>query len=159
MWRMLKVLFTMIAIGGGISGAMAGEREIEVIKTLLSGNAISADLFGQGFLAQAPLAQIEAIFAKTRAEIGVVTDIRERSGTSYLVQTETHDLPVEIALDADGKIAGLFLRPAVMRSQSLEEALAGFDALAGRCRLSGDDQWRGGGAKAAREPAGGRFGL
>jgi beta-lactamase class A len=133
MRRLLFAILLLLALStGGWSLARADDFSAEqlVLLKLFGPDPITADMFTPGFLAQVSLGQILAVFAKTRSTVGPPQSIVP-SGTSYIVRTATYSVPVDIALDPEGKVAGLLIRPAVPNFASLDAVLAAVKALRG----------------------------
>ena len=66
---------------------------------------IEEDWFTKRFLAQVPIDKIRTIAQQLRKRYGDVLAI-DGSGTSYVVTTESHSIPVFIQLDAGGAEGG-----------------------------------------------------
>ena len=113
-----------------VSDAMAGEREIAIIKTLLGTNPVDTGLFTPEFLNAVPAASLEPVLTDIRAQVGPVMAVEARGGGDYLVETATHELPVQISLDASDRIAGLLFRPAIAKTADVAGIIADMQALA-----------------------------
>ncbi len=113
-----------------VSDAMAGEREIATIKTLLGTDPVNTSLFTPEFLSAVPAATLEQVVAQVREQIGPVLTVEARGGADYLVDTATHALPVQISLDASDRIAGLLFRPAIAKTADIAGIMAEMQALA-----------------------------
>lgn len=103
----------------------------DAIRQLLGAGTVEETWFTPQFIAQVPLAQIREITEATREAIGPVTGI-EKSSDGFVVHTTSHDMPVLIARDAGGAIAGLLLQPAVPHGVKLADATRVLDALPGQ---------------------------
>lgn len=130
---MVRALLSVLLILGLLGPAHAEDHvldEAAVIESLLSETPPGTERFTPEFLAAIPPAQITALIEDIRADIGPVEAVRAEGG-AYVVETATHAMPVEIALDAEGRIAGLFFRPALERGLGLAEAAERLAALEG----------------------------
>ena len=113
-----------------VSPALAGDKEIAAIKAVFSPAGLDTSLFADDFLKQVPAAQITAIVEQVGQGIGPIVDVLPKGGQSYLVETATYELPVDIVLDADGKISGLFFHPPVSKTATLDDLLKEMGAAA-----------------------------
>src|SRR5262245_19238970 len=93
------------------SVAIAGEREIAAIKAVLAEGPVDPKLLSAEFAEILPAPDLDAAIKGVKDLIGPVVTVTEQGGTTYLVQTATHELNVDIMLDDDGLITGLFLGP------------------------------------------------
>jgi beta-lactamase class A len=121
----MRVLLVVAALVVGLMGAqaVAAEKEIAAIEAVLKPGPLDIGLFSTGFLKAVPPAQLSQVTEQIKALIGPVVAVTPKSGQSYLVETATHEMPTDIALDADGKIAGLFFRTPVAKNESIEDLL------------------------------------
>jgi beta-lactamase class A len=126
----LLALATLALALLGTADTMAGDREIATIKTLLGTEPVDTSLFAPEFLTAVPPASLEQVVTQVREQIGPVTAVEGRGGPDYLVETATHELPVQIFLDAGNRIAGLLFRPAVAKSADIDALLAEMQNLA-----------------------------
>lgn len=127
----MRVWLLALAVIGALAGpALAGDREIAAIEAVFSPAGLDTGLFTEEFLKQVPPAQITAIVGQIGQGIGPVVSVVPRSGPTYLVETATYELPVDIALDAGGKISGLLFHPPVSKTASLDELLKQMAAAA-----------------------------
>ena len=132
----------LLALLGGFGGAeglgdpMAGrlEREAEVLLRLFT-EEVREEAFAPGFLAQVPAAQVAAIVAQLKANLGEPEGARPLEPGRYLLELERGYVPTRISLDREGRIAGLFFEPPVAKLGSLEEALEALRGLSGRVGL------------------------
>lgn len=113
-----------------VADAMAGDREIATIRTLLGTDPVDTSLFTPDFLSAVPPASLEQVITQIRVQVGPVVSVEERGGADYLVETATHELPVQIVLDANNRIAGLLFRPAIAKAADFDGVLADMQALA-----------------------------
>ena len=113
-----------------VSDAMAGDREIAIIETLLGTDPVDTSLFTPEFLNAVPAASLEPVVIQVREQIGPVLAVEARGGADYLVETATHELPVQISLDASNRIAGLLFRPAIAKTADVAGIIAEMQALA-----------------------------
>lgn len=127
---MLAVLMVVSLIGGGATAQGAEfTAEQAVLMKLFGSDPITPEMFTAGFLAQVSIEQVLAVFAKTRATVGPPVSI-EQSGSSYIVHTATHQVPVDIGLDASGRIAGLLIHPAAENFASIDQLFAAITSAA-----------------------------
>ncbi|MCX8995591.1 class A beta-lactamase-related serine hydrolase [Rhizobiaceae bacterium BDR2-2] len=117
-------------IGGAVLPASAGEAEVETIEAVYADPAAAGARFSEGFLQAVPLAQIAEIVESMRARYGPAAAVREEAG-GYAIETASHRIPVEIALDAEGRITGLFFRAALPLGGDITETLAAISELPG----------------------------
>ena len=124
-------LFAVLALVG-FTHAQEGAvpREEQVILDLLGPNPVTAEQFTPEFLAQVPLAQVEQLLSQIKTTIGAPEEVREAQD-GYEVETRTHTMPVQITLDADGRISSLLFRAPVQRNASVADIAAQFDDLEG----------------------------
>lgn len=106
------------------------DREIAALTAVLAEGPLDSTLFSPDFLKAVPPAQLEPTIAGLIQTIGPVVAVRHVSGASYVVETASHEMPADIALDGEGRIAGLFFRPAVARNMSIEAILDELAAVA-----------------------------
>jgi hypothetical protein len=128
----MRLLLVMAALLGVMMAgpAMAGDKEIAAIEAVFSPAGLDTGLFSEDFLKQVPAAQITAIVAQVSQGIGPIVSVTPKGGPSYLVETATYELPVDIVLDGSGKISGFFLHPPVNKSASLDDLLKQMAAAA-----------------------------
>jgi len=137
-----RVFLGLLALLGGLGGAeglgdpMAGrlERGAEVLLRLFT-EEVREEAFAPGFLAQVPAAQVAAIVAQLKANLGEPKGVRPLDPERYLLELERGYVPARISLDREGRIAGLFFEPPIAKLGSLEEALEAFRALPGQVGL------------------------
>lgn len=130
MKRHVRVLMGAILAGLFASDAMAGDAEIAAVTAALRPGSVDVSLFTPEFLKAVPPAQLQATLDQISAQIGPVVAVVPRSEASYSVETATHDMPVEVVLDASGRISGLMLRPAVPRNVPIDTLIAEMMAIA-----------------------------
>lgn len=121
---MRHLLILMLAVFAALPGfparAADASAEERVLLALFGTAPITADMFTPDFLAQAPLGQIQQAFARERAVVGPAIRI-EKVGPGYVVHTANYAVPVEIGLDAGGRIASFVLRQAVRSLASIAD--------------------------------------
>lgn len=120
----------LLLIGLTVAPAMAQEKEIATLKAVLADGDIDQSLFSAEFLKAVPPAQLEPVLVKIKATIGPVVAVTHQAGPTYLVETATHEMSSDIVLDAADKIVGLFFRPPVASTATLEDILAEMAAAA-----------------------------
>lgn len=119
LWLLAAALWGALMVGP----ALAGDKEIAAIEAVFSPKGLDTSLFTDDFLKQVPAAQITAIVAQVSQGIGPVVSVVFKGGQSYLVETATYELPVDIVLDAGGKISGFFIHPPINKTASLDDLL------------------------------------
>ncbi|MBW4623507.1 MAG: serine hydrolase [Cyanosarcina radialis HA8281-LM2] len=101
------------------------------IDRLFTTKEIQADWFTAAFSAQVPAVQVQQIVNSIKEQLGDYQKVEAENG-GYLVILERGSVPTQIALDADGKIAGLLFQPPRSNAISLPEAIAKFKELPGK---------------------------
>ncbi|WP_040449491.1 serine hydrolase [Hoeflea phototrophica] len=110
--------------------AHAGEMEIERLEQVFGAPTLEETLFSARFLMAVPTKRLQSIIRDVEDRYGEMLSVRQDS-ERYLVETETHSIPVEIKLDQDGLIVGLLIKPAEPKTASFEETLAAIAATPG----------------------------
>ena len=129
----MRLLLVFAALLGGAlmaSPAIAGDKEIAAIEAVFSPAGLDISLFTDDFLKQVQAAQITAIVAQVSQGIGPVVSVSFKSGQTYLVETATYELAVDIVLDPSGKISGLLFHPPINKTASLDDLLKQMGAAA-----------------------------
>ena len=131
----MRIVLTILAAFGvaailATGPAMAGDKEIAVLEALLAPGPLDLGLFDAAFLKAVPPAQIQQTVEPLKAEIGAAIAVEPRGGTSYAIETATHEMLADIVLDADGKVAGLLLHPPVAKAATIDELLKSFGTIA-----------------------------
>jgi beta-lactamase class A len=129
-WTMRAVVLLLLFLGCFTLPAFAGEAEIAVLRLVLAPGPVDLSLFGADFLKAVPADQIRAAVEPIKTMIGPVAGIEPRGGTSYAIETATHEMLADIALDAHGKIAGLLLHPPLAKSATIVDLLKELSAIA-----------------------------
>lgn len=99
-----------------------------------------ADMFNDFFVAQIPLPDLHKILMGLRAETGPLQEVRKPQGSAadeFEIITKTHVIPAKIALDGQGRIAGLFFAPPELRHVSRDYLDKAITALAGKVSVYG----------------------
>jgi beta-lactamase class A len=125
-------MLVLLALLGGLmtSPALAQEKEIAALKAVLAEGPADQSLFSAEFLKAVPPAQLEPVLVNIKTTIGPVVAVTHVAGPTYLVETASHEMSSDIVLDATGKIIGLFFRPPVASTATLEDILAEMAAVA-----------------------------
>ncbi len=105
------------------AAALAGPREIAAIEAVLADGPIDPAILSAEFSEILPADQLDAVLKDIKALVGPVVSVTEQGGTTYLVQTATHEFSVDIMLDDEGLITGLFLGPAAPLNATVESLL------------------------------------
>lgn len=111
-----------------------------VLETLLTAGPAEDDTFTPAFLAQVPIGDVNAILDDIETAYGTPDSIEGENGR-YIVTTGTHRIPVQIALDPEGRISTLLFEPAVPLDASLESLVDGLTGFEGTAALT---LWRNG---------------
>lgn len=101
----------------------------QALERLFTESYVEESWFSESFLNQVPLEQIQPTIEELTRSLGAYQSI-EQSGTEFIVQFEQGRVPARIALDAEGRIAGLSLKAPIL-ALSLEDAIAQFQTLPG----------------------------
>ncbi len=119
----MRLLLLVAALLGGlmVAPAIAGDKEVASITALFAPGPVDTTLFSAEFLKAVPATKISAAVAPLKATIGPVLGVTAKGGQSYLVETATYELPVDISVDDSGKIAGLLLHPPVSKTGSIDD--------------------------------------
>jgi beta-lactamase class A len=127
--RLVLALVTIVA-GLMVGPAMAQDKEIAAIKAVLADGALDQSLFSPEFLKAVPPAQLEPVVQGIKDIIGPVLAVVPQGGPTYLVETASHEMSSDIALDASDKIVGLFFRSPVATTATIEDVLKDMAAVA-----------------------------
>jgi beta-lactamase class A len=116
-----------IALAGSIlmatiTQAVSGDAEVRAIERVYETPSASEPLFSGQFLQAVPIGQIVGAVDGLRASYGSAQAVRE-AGDGYEIETATHRIPVQISLDAEGRIVGLLFKPAERLTASIEDTL------------------------------------
>ncbi|MBD3883227.1 serine hydrolase [Phormidium tenue FACHB-886] len=95
---------------------------------------VESEWFTDSFLQQVPVAQLEQIIAGLRQSLGEYQQIQP-NGSSYSAVFAGGKVSTQIALDAEGRIAGLFFSPPELNAISAAEAITQLKALPGQTSL------------------------
>jgi beta-lactamase class A len=103
---------------------------------ILQQSPAQAGWFADSFLAQIPTAKIDEIVAMYTGQLGAFQRI-DASPDGYTVAMEHGTMPARIALDAEGKITGLwFGLPESTQVTSIDDTLKQFAALPGKVSVA-----------------------
>ncbi|TNB49268.1 hypothetical protein FF124_04590 [Martelella lutilitoris] len=121
--------------------ALANPAEIKAIETLWQNPQDPGALVSESFARAVPDEQLTALVNRLKKETGPAIKVEGDKG-EYLIVTETHEIPVEISLDGDGRIQGLFFSPPEVLTEGPAATLAAFEALPGTVSylVSSDDK-------------------
>lgn len=100
------------------------------LERLFTGDTIEEAWFNDAFLAQVSPAQIEAVLAQLTGAVGAFQQV-EGEASPFIVRFVNGQTTAEITLDSAGRIAGLFLQPAIPSIESLDAAIEQLAALPG----------------------------
>lgn len=129
----IAVLALMLLLGGAFRAAAADFTDEQLVLMKLFGpDPITADMFTSAFLTQVSMAQVLEVFSRTRATVGPPVSIEQSGTSSYIVHTATYQVPVDIELDPNGRIAALLIHPGSPNFASIEAVLQAIDGLKGR---------------------------
>lgn len=104
------------------------------IETMLKTGHADPAWFSDSFLAQVPAARVDAGIAQLTAPLGTFESLEIVPGSmpqKFTAHFTKGTIDVLIHLDASEKIDGLFLRPPVLKSASLDDALLGLRSFPG----------------------------
>ena len=99
--------------------------ESAFLQEMFSDEPLKKERFAPSLLEQVPFEQLKAIVDEIKALVGPVVMTQAKGGASYTVVTKTHIVPVQIMLDADNRIGGIFFQSPMKSNMTIEEALAG----------------------------------
>lgn len=126
MKRALQVVLVLLA--SALAQTLEPQQALERLFTL---RPAKAEWFAPTFLSQVSPAQIDQIIGQLEAQLGKYRSVRPE-GQDFVVELEKGLLPTKIALDPQGRIAGLLFQAPRPKVNSLEDALAGFRSLPGK---------------------------
>lgn len=121
-------VFALCALSGP---ALSQEREVPLLEDMFGAEGLDETAYAQAMLDAVPFPTLSDVIAKTRALIGDPVAVEHVSGADYLVKTASHEVPVTLVLDTEGKIAGLLIKPVAALAGSLGEVLAQLEAFEG----------------------------
>lgn len=120
-----------------LSGAQAATSDASpAARTLVAvfgADAVSENRFSAPFLQQVPYAQLRQIVAGLHRTLGPLERVQQ-AGKGYQLHFARGMVPARITLDADGRIAGLWIEPAQLHG-SLATHAAAIQALPGQTAL------------------------
>ncbi|BAY83915.1 putative beta lactamase-related protein [Calothrix parasitica NIES-267] len=101
-----------------------------VLEKLFTSEDVKAEWFASTFLAAVPITQIEIIVSGTKNQLGSYEGVEQESN-DYIVNFSQGSVATQIALNSDGQIVGLLLKPS-LNINSLSDAIAEFEKLPGK---------------------------
>ncbi|WP_319519229.1 serine hydrolase [uncultured Martelella sp.] len=111
--------------------AFANPAEIKAIETLWQNPQDAGALTAESFARAVPDDELTAIINRLRDETGAALSVTGDQGV-YTIHTETHEIPVQIALDENGRITGLFFSPPEALTEGPAATLNAFEAMPGK---------------------------
>lgn len=135
------ILAVFLAIGPSEAQESAQSAETAILREMFEGAPLREDQFTPELLAQVPLPQLQAIVDQLKGLMGSPTMVRLVGPGRFTVVTATHEMPVQMTLDADNDIMGIFFSPPIDLSataESLLQGLAGGDQYAYLVMKNGD---------------------
>ncbi len=106
-----------LALGLALSwSAVAGEAEVKALDRLFTED-ISEDWLAPIFISQLPPARLKQVLDQVSNGLGDYQGASQQ-GSAYRADFERGYLPTTIHLDSDGRIDGLFFRPAVLTTDA-----------------------------------------
>ncbi len=129
--RSVLAALSLAAFGALTGPALSQEREIPLLEQMFAKTGLAEQAFAPSMLAAVPYPTLSAVIAETRDVIGDPVAVVHVSGADYLVRTQSHEVPVTLVLDDEGRISGLLLKPAVALAASLTDALERLEAFDG----------------------------
>lgn len=136
-WRrpLLAALTLAIAIVAAPPRAAAQENDAaNAIERLFTSSPVDPDWFSPGFKSEVPPAQVEQIVEQLTQSFGPFEEVTGSVG-AFVLRLQDAEIPVRVALDGDGRIAGLFFDPAVPTTGSIDHHAAAIAALPGETSL------------------------
>ncbi len=113
-------------------GAQAPLTPQAALERLFTQRPAQAEWFAPVFLQQVPLAQVELILQQLTGALGRYEGV-EPDGPNFRVNFERGVVPAQISLDTQGRIQGLFFRPAQPKTAlTPEQILAEYRKLPGQ---------------------------
>lgn len=130
------LLITALAIGP-LSGTATAQplTPRTALERLLAADRVLAQWFAPSFLAQVAAAQVEQVVAELKRAHGAYQRVEGDGPVEYVGVFERAVVPVQIALDAEGRISGLRFSQARARISRVDHAVEAFRALPGRVSL------------------------
>ena len=116
-----------LILGAALAAPVQAQDAQDTLRLLLE-QGTQAVTFADSFRDAVDVAQIAPLIDTMTAQIGPIQDITVRDG-SWRIRSAGWVVRGTIALDAQGRIAGLFFQPAVPTSLDLETATDAFAAL------------------------------
>lgn len=128
--RIMTALFAALWLISAPAGAQepAQAPETAMLREMFEGAPLRADQFTPDLLAQVPLPQLQAIVDQLKGLMGVVREVRIVAPGRYIVVTATHEMPVQMTLNAAGDVMGIFFSPPADLSATAESLLPGLAA-------------------------------
>jgi len=123
---------TLLLFGLLFAGAQSPLTPKTALERLFTQQPPRAEWFAPVFLQQVSVAQVEAILQQLTGALGKYEGV-EPDGPNFRVNFERGSVPAQISLDAQGRIQGLFFRPAQPRTAlTLEQLVAEYRRLPGQ---------------------------
>jgi beta-lactamase class A len=128
-------IILLVAFGVGRVGAETSLTPQAALERLLSSDHVDASWFAQSFLDQVSTTQLDSIMGQLKAELGAFQSVKPE-GMKYRVIFARGDDMASIALDASGRITGLFFEPPNVKASSFQGALDAFKDLPGHVSIT-----------------------
>jgi len=130
---MQRLPFILVMVGAlGLAQGLSPQAALE---RLFTQPPAKAEWFSPVFLNQVSIEQIKALLPQLTQGLGKYQGVRP-DGPNFVVEFEQGLIPAQIALDPQGRITGLFFRPAQPTTvRSLEQILAEYQSLPGQVSL------------------------
>lgn len=126
--RRLLILLAVLS-AGGLAQTLTPQQALE---RLFTQPPARPEWFTPEFIAQVPAAQIDAIVKQLTRTLGAYQRVRP-DGQNFVVEFEKGTVPAQIALDPQGRVAGLFFRPPQPKAVlTPEQAVDQFRSLPGQ---------------------------
>ncbi|MBS3813067.1 serine hydrolase [Candidatus Bipolaricaulota bacterium] len=133
----VAIFLLLVALSAGLVGVFAAGKapEKEALLSLFTGpDEVREDLFADSFLDKVPIYNINEIVTRYTRVLGKLLEVRgERP--QYTLVFETGSAPSQIALDQEGKIAGIWLGNWTLKSDTLEKLVEELKGLDGTVSL------------------------
>lgn len=134
-WMYRLFALTIVSLLGlgmvGTAGAAGPLTPQAALVRLLTATHLQDDWFAPSFLAQVSAAQVESVLANAKATLGAYRSVKAQPDGSYLITFAKGTDRAQIALDAQGRITGLFFAPPHLTHANPAAALKAFHGLPG----------------------------
>jgi beta-lactamase class A len=133
--RYVALLFVAVAVWGMRATPALGDAPLTpqaALERLFSAPQIQSEWFAPSFLVQVSAAEVQTIVRQFATQLGDLKSVVPEGGNNYRLIFARGTDEASIALDADGRIVGLFFRAPAFAATNFDEALKAFQALPGQ---------------------------